>query len=177
MTVRTLPLLLTLLLLVISLQSAVAQSLYSRSTIDIGLVVADMDASLAFYEQVLGMERVGEFAVDGPTAKRLGLTSGGAFNAVMLRLGDEEGAPTLKLVNAGETDRFQPEHIHDQSGIRYLTVFVSALNPMVERVQGEGITLLGETPVQLGGGSNYLALIQDPDGVFIELIGPLEAVP
>ena len=38
---------------------------------------------------------------------------------------------------------------------------------------GGYVKLLGETPISLGGDSNFV-LVQDPDGTFVELIGPME---
>ena len=41
----------------------------------------------------------------------------------------------------------------------------------VERLKKAGVKLLGKTPASLGGG-NFLTAFHDPDGNFIELIGP-----
>jgi hypothetical protein len=35
------------------------------------------------------------------------------------------------------------------------------------------VKLLGETPFLMGG-TTYFTLVQDPDGTFVELIGPME---
>lgn len=45
------------------------------------------------------------------------------------------------------------------------------MNRALERLKRAGVPLLGDTPVDLGGGS-WLAAVKDPDGNFIELIGP-----
>lgn len=154
--------------------SSAQQQVYSSPAIDIGLVVADLEASADFYQSVLGMKRVGSFSVEGPMAGRLGLTDSVPFQAVMLKLHDAPQAPTLKLVTAGSPDRSKPTYIHHQSGVRYLTLHVTALRPLMERLRSRGIAILGEAPVALGNGSMF-ALVQDPDGVFVELIGPMEA--
>lgn len=51
---------------------------------------------------------------------------------------------------------------------------VSDLTPFVERIKARGVTLLGKAPVPLGDSGNHFVLVQDPDGIFIELIGPMK---
>jgi catechol 2,3-dioxygenase-like lactoylglutathione lyase family enzyme len=163
----------SLALLAAGLASAAgAQTPYARAHIDVGLVVADLHRSIAFYEQALGMERAYSFDVDGAQARRLGLTDGAPFHAVAFRLVDAVDAPVLKLVRAGTPEVNRPEFIDRQSGLRYLTVFVRALDPVLERLRVHDVPILGESPVQLRPGQ-YLVLVQDPDGAFIELIGPM----
>jgi catechol 2,3-dioxygenase-like lactoylglutathione lyase family enzyme len=157
---------------VVSAAGIAAQSSYARAVIDVGLIVSDLDRSVAFYEDALGMQRAYSFDVDGAQARRLGLTDGLEFHAVAFRLGDDQTSPVLKLVRVGSPEVNRPRHIHDQSGIRYLTVFVRALEPMLERLREHDVTVVSEGAVQLRPGQ-HLVLVQDPDGVFIELIGPM----
>ena len=57
------------------------------------------------------------------------------------------------------------------TGLRYLTLYVKDMNRALERLKAAGVPTLGETPVDLGGG-NALVTVKDPDGNFMELIGP-----
>ena len=47
------------------------------------------------------------------------------------------------------------------------------MDAAVERAKKAGVKMLGKTPSKLGG-SNYLTVYRDPDGNFIELIGPMK---
>jgi catechol 2,3-dioxygenase-like lactoylglutathione lyase family enzyme len=51
------------------------------------------------------------------------------------------------------------------------TIMVNSLEPFLERIREYGVRLLGDTPIELG--DQHFVLVQDPDGTFIELIGPL----
>jgi predicted enzyme related to lactoylglutathione lyase len=64
------------------------------------------------------------------------------------------------------------EVIQDDTGMQYITILVKDLKPFIDRLKKHGTQMLGETPIQLGSGDHFV-LIQDPDGTFIELIGPL----
>jgi hypothetical protein len=57
--------------------------------------------------------------------------------------------------------------------MRYVTLHVTSLKPFLQRFKDNKVPLLGETPIPIGGGRHF-ALVQDPDGIFVELIGPLE---
>lgn len=165
-------LLAVLCLLAASASSLFAQATYAQSRIDIGLVVSDLERSVAFYEDALGMQRAYSFNVDTAFARESGLTAGAPLHAVAMKLTDEEGAPVLKLVRVGAPEANRPRFIDEQSGIRYLTIFVTALAPVLERLEQHQIPVLGDGPVQMSNGQSF-ALVQDPDGVFIELIGPM----
>lgn len=166
--------LLLLFLLAVSGQSLLAQATYAQGRIDIGLVVSNLDRALAFYEQALGMQRAYSFDVDTAFARKSGLTAGAPLHAVAMRLTTDDKAPVLKLVRSGDPDTYQPNFINNQSGVRYLTVFVRAVAPIMERLKHHDVAVLGDGPVPLSNGQ-FLALVQDPDGVFVELIGPMHA--
>ena len=70
-----------------------------------------------------------------------------------------------------KTTQPDPAYIHSATGIRYLTLYVKDVNVALERLKRANVALLGETPFDLGNGS-FLVAVKDPDGNFIELIGP-----
>ena len=61
--------------------------------------------------------------------------------------------------------------IHSSIGVSYLTLYVTDMNKSVARLKEAKVQLLGKTPTDLGGG-NFITVFRDPDGNFIELIGP-----
>jgi len=52
-----------------------------------------------------------------------------------------------------------------------LTLYVKDLDRALDRLKRAKVPLLGETPLDLGGGT-HIVVVKDPDGHFIELIGP-----
>ena len=147
---------------------------YSDSRIDLGLVVRDVEQALAFYEGALGLKRAYGFEVAGDFAREAGLTEGHPLQVVALRLTDAADAPILKLVRTGSPEADRPRFITDRSGVRYLTVNVTALAPLLQRLREHDVPVLANGPVLMGNGQ-HLALVQDPDGLFIELFGPMES--
>lgn len=168
------PLLLLLCLLAASAPGLAAQGTYSQGRIDIGLVVTDLERSVAFYRDALGLQRAYGFEVGADFARASGLTAGPPLRVVAMKLTADRDAPVLKLVQTGEPQAYRPGFITDQAGVRYLTVFVTALEPVLERLKRHDVRVLGNGPTALGDGQT-MALVQDPDGVFLELIGPMRA--
>ena len=160
--------------IVISSYDVKAQSEFSEDFISIGVVVQDLDKSLAFYTDVIGMKETRGFSVNAEMSQKTGLTGGIPFDVKVLKLADSPNATEWKLLSfkKGATHPEQ-KFIQDDTGMQYITIFVNDLHPFVERLNSNNVPLLGETPTSLGGGRHFV-LVQDPDGVFIELIGPMK---
>lgn len=165
-----------LLVGVLSLLSTnmVAQSEFSSGLIGIGVVTRDIEKSLDFYLNVIGMIKVSEFDVDENFGRTSGLTDGLTFHVDVLKLQDSPDANQWKLMSFNkEGSHPMPKYIHDDTGMQYITINVNSLDPFLKRIKKHDVKLLGETPVPLGE-KDHFVLVQDPDGTIIELIGPLK---
>jgi catechol 2,3-dioxygenase-like lactoylglutathione lyase family enzyme len=151
-----------------------AQSEFASDLIGIGVVVSDLEKSLEFYTNVIGMELVSEFDVDEEFSRTSGLTGGIPFNVKVLKLEDSPSANQWKLMSFGKKASHPfPKYIQDDTGMQYITIMVNSLAPFIERIKKHKVEFLGDTPVQLDSESHFV-LVQDPDGTLIELIGPLK---
>jgi catechol 2,3-dioxygenase-like lactoylglutathione lyase family enzyme len=166
------------LLLIIALTTllsnkTMAQSEFSSGLIGMGLVTRNLEKSLDFYLNVIGMKQVSEFEVNGDFGASSGLTDGLAFHVDVLKLQDSPDANQLKLMSF-KKDGSHPmsKYIHDDTGIQYITINVTSLSPILRRIKEHQVELLGETPIPLNEQAHF-ALVRDPDGTIIELIGPL----
>jgi catechol 2,3-dioxygenase-like lactoylglutathione lyase family enzyme len=153
--------------------SIAAESAFTEKAIHIGVVVKDLDASVRFYTEVIGMKKTGGFEVDAAMGASTGLTDGLPFSVTVLKLQDAPDAAQFKLMSF-EKDAATPKsaHIEDALGMQYITLMVADLSPFITRIEAAGVPLLGDTPIPLGDGGDHFVLVQDPDGTFIELIGP-----
>ncbi len=154
--------------------TSMAQSEFSSSLIGVGVVTKDIQKSLDFYLNVIGMTKVGEFDVDENFGKISGLTNGLAFHVDVLKLQDSPDANQWKLMSfKKEGSHPMPKYIEDDTGMQYITIMVNSLEPFLKRIKQHGVKLMGDTPVPLGE-TDHFVLVQDPDGTIIELIGPLK---
>jgi catechol 2,3-dioxygenase-like lactoylglutathione lyase family enzyme len=125
----------------------------TKDSIDLGLVVRDADAALAFYRDVLGLEDLGERAMPGGTMRRLGC-----------------GTSVLKLVSLKKTPDASapPGGIPGGTGYRYWTISVSNIEEVVAACEAAGRPIA--VPVTELAPGITIAIIEDPDGNWVELL-------
>lgn len=151
-----------------------SQSNFSSKLIGVGVVVADLEQSLDFYIDGIGMVKTGSFDLSEDFTKRSGLSNGVPFSVTILKLEDSDEANEWKLMSFGkEASHPKQKFVQDDVGMQYITINVKALKPIIERLKQRKVTFLGSTPTPLNDSTQFL-LVQDPDGNFVELIGPME---
>lgn len=157
---------------VVSAQNAPSPEEFGNPTIQVGLVVSDLDKAVDFYTNIIGMTRTGGFNVPGEKAKELGLTDGRSVEVTVLKLEDSVNSNEWKMMSFGEKAAHpKQKYLHDDTGLQYITIFVKNIHPFIDRIQKNNIQILSGTPSTLEDGRGFI-LLQDPDGTFIELIGP-----
>jgi catechol 2,3-dioxygenase-like lactoylglutathione lyase family enzyme len=150
-----------------------AKSEFARTTIDLGIVVSDVEKAAQFYTKALGFTEVPGFDVSKEMAGDSGLADYHAFRVRVLVLGDQASATKIKIMEFTQAPgkKVDNQFIHSSLGFSYLTIFVSDTTAAVDRAKRAGVHPAKE-PYQLGGGNFYLTLLKDPDGNIIELVGP-----
>ncbi len=145
---------------------------FSRTTIDLGMVVSDVEKAAAFYRDVLGFKEMNGFDVSAQMANDTGLTDNRPLKVRVFALGDEPAATRLKIMTipGAGLKKVDNRYIGSSLGFRYLTISVANLTKAMDRLKQHGVSPVKE-PYQLGG-NNYLILVKDPDGNTVELIGP-----
>ena len=152
---------------------------FARHTIDLGVVVSDLKKSLAFYKGVVGFTEVEGFKVEGDFPKKVGLTDGAGLDIHVLVLGEEETATKLKVMQVKSekpAKTLKQRHIHTQTGFSYLSIFVTDVDAVLERAKAAGHKPYAQSPQRLPEGLPQdvcLLMLKDPDGNFVEIIGPL----
>jgi catechol 2,3-dioxygenase-like lactoylglutathione lyase family enzyme len=150
------------------------QKAFSRSTIDIGVVVSDVAKAAKFYTEAVGFTELQGFDVSADLAGDSGLTNHLPFKVRVFVLVNEATATRLKLmeVPGPGSAKVDNQYINSSLGFSYLTVHVADMKRAVGRAEGAGVQPVTD-PYKLGG-NNYLTLLKDPDGNIIELIGPMK---
>jgi len=152
------------IILIIALVIPISLSLnkpenFDQGVIQIGMVVSDLDQSLDFYQNVVGMTKTGGFSIDGAFGKKSGLTGGAPFDVVVLKLQDTNESTQLKLMSFNKkANHPKPDHIQDDTGVQYITMYVKSMAPVVKRLKEHHVTFLGDTPTSLGDGRHFVPL-------------------
>jgi len=117
------------------------------------LRVGDLDKSVAFYTQLLGMEllRKRDFAE-------------GRFTLVFLGYGSEKDNTVLELTHNWDTASYE---LGDAYG--HIAIGVEDVYATCEQIKKQGGAVVREAGPMLHG-STVLAFVEDPDGYKIELL-------
>ena len=165
------------LLFIISCRFANAEN-FSSETIDLGVVVSDIDKSLEFYKEVVGFTEKDGFKVEGSFPKKVGLTDGTPLKIHVLTLGDQETATKLKLMQVSSSKpsrKIKQPYIHTLTGFSYLTIFVKDVDLVMQNARKKGLKPYADSPQTLPKGLPQdvcLLMLKDPDGNFVEIVGP-----
>ena len=125
----------------------------TKDSIDLGIVVSDADAALAFYRDVLGLEYLGERPMPGGAMHRLGC-----------------GTSVIKLVSLKKPPpaAAPPGGIGGGTGYRYWTISVSNMEDVVAACEAAGRPVA--VPITELAPGTTIAIVEDPDGNWVELL-------
>jgi lactoylglutathione lyase len=154
-------------------------SAFLSQTIDLGTVVSDVEKSVKWYKDVVGFTEVDGFDIPPDFAAQTGLSNKLPFHVHVLVLGKAETATKLKLMQfkTAPGARVDQNFVHSTYGFRYLTIVVKDLNAAVARAAQHGAKPIAQGPAGLPPGFPSelgLAILRDPDGNFVELVGPYQ---
>jgi catechol 2,3-dioxygenase-like lactoylglutathione lyase family enzyme len=167
---RTMTVAATLLVSLVCLSAAGAQVTAVDS---IGVTVADMDRSLAFYRDVLGFQPVSDLGVSGDEWERLQGVFGLRMRVVRLRLGDE----ALELIEY-LAPRGRPIPADSRSNDRWfqhVAIVVKDMDRAYRRLRDHRVAHASPAPQRLpdwipAAGGIRAFYFKDPDGHPLEIL-------
>ncbi|MEN8788655.1 MAG: VOC family protein [Flavobacteriaceae bacterium] len=133
----------------------------------VGLVVSDLKKSQEFYTDVIGMKEVGGFELSAEWAQEAGMSDNRPFAVKIFKMRETNTATMLKLAYFDEVKSSEKmKAIGQSAGVNYITFYLNELRGVKERIKNANITVIGEVERD----AYTLIIVQDPDGVFVELI-------
>ncbi len=119
--------------------------------------VTDLDKSLAFYTEVLGMRLLRR--KDYPEGK---------FTLAFVGYGDEAENTVLELTHNWETDEYDLG-----TGYGHIAIEVDDVYQACDQIKARGGQVVREAgPMKNSNSGTILAFVKDPDGYLIELLSP-----
>lgn len=126
-----------------------------KDSIDLGIVISDSEASLAFYCGVLGFEHVADTPMPA------------GMNGTMHRL--MCGSSMVKLVKLDDTPTASsPGGISGATGLRYFTMQVTNLAEVTGSCREAGATVVIDQ-AEIAPGVT-ISMVTDPDGNWVEFV-------
>jgi lactoylglutathione lyase len=118
------------------------------------LRVGDLDRSIRFYTEVLGMKLLRR--QDYPDGK---------FTLAFVGYGDESDNTVIELTHNWDTDRYDLG-----TGYGHIALEVNDVYEAAEAIRSRGGKILRDAG-PMNAGTTIIAFVEDPDGYPIELIG------
>lgn len=123
----------------------------AKNSLDLGLIAGDIQASLNFYQNILGLEFVGTTPLWFGTMHRL-------------RFGESD----FKLIEPREVPPGGAIGLENQLGFRYVTFVIENLSQLCDDLKKIGIEFtVPETELRPGV---RIAMVKDPDGNIVEFV-------
>ena len=123
----------------------------AKDSLDLGILVSDINASLEFYRDILGLEYVGETPVWFGTIYRLRF-----------------GSSDFKLVKPNTIPPRGAIGLESQLGFRYVTFVIHDLTGLCGELENKGIEFsLPQKELRPGVS---IAMVKDPDGNVVEFV-------
>ncbi len=123
----------------------------AKHSLDLGLIASDIQASLHFYQKILGLEFVGTTPLWFGTMHRL-------------RFGESD----FKLIEPKEVPPPGAIGLENQLGFRYVTFVIENLSELCDELKKIGIEFtLPEREIRPGV---RIAMVKDPDGNIVEFV-------
>jgi catechol 2,3-dioxygenase-like lactoylglutathione lyase family enzyme len=123
----------------------------AKNSLDIGVVVSDIKASLNFYQNILGLEFVGTTPLWFGTMHRL------RFGTSDFKLIEPKVVPPRGAIG-----------LENQTGFRYVTFVIENLSELCTDLQKIGIEFtVPDREIRPGV---RIAMVKDPDGNVVEFV-------
>jgi lactoylglutathione lyase len=117
-----------------------------------GIRVKDLDKSVDFYTKVLGMKEVGRSSI-------------ATADGVVVNLVSEDDGPVLELNYYSPKSKFNSNYFPGE-GLDHLAFQVEDLDRALEEAKKAGYPMV----LEMKGETSRWAYIQDPNGIYIELL-------
>ena len=123
----------------------------AKDSIDLGVLVSNIEASLHFYQELLGLKFIEKIPVWFGTMYRL------RFGTSDFKLIDPSARPPQGLIG-----------LESQVGFRYVTFVIKNLSDICKELRSKGVVF--EVPEKELRPGVRIAMVRDPDGNVVEFV-------
>ena len=144
----------------------------------VGVTVSDIDRSIAFYRDVLGLDFKGEMTMEGKETDLLFGRKNSKARVAYLNGSDHIMCPPLELIQFTEQDIKGDEADLFKTSISEICFATDDIWKAYHELKEKGVEFLSEPQefdsTAYGFGKSIAVYLRDPDGIIMELIQPVE---
>ena len=144
----------------------------------VGLTVTDLDRSIAFYRDILGLEFKGELLMQGPETDRLFCRENCKVRVAYLNGSDNLYTPPVELIQFLDIDIKKERSDLFKTSISELCFYVDDAELVYQRLIENGVYCLSSPQEfdfrETGFSRSKAFYFKDPDGIILEVIQPMK---
>lgn len=149
-----------------------------KQIVHIGLSVSNLERSIAFYRDILGLKLKSRLKMSGKESDILFARKIKAANIAYLNGSDEIFAPDVELIEfTGEEIKKNKADLF-QTSISELCFVVKDIDALYEKLSKKGVEFLSAPQVfdfsEAGFGKSKAVYLRDPDGIILEFMEYLD---
>jgi catechol 2,3-dioxygenase-like lactoylglutathione lyase family enzyme len=133
-----------------------------------GIGVRDMETSLRFYRDLLGLTVSADMELEGPVLDDIVSLKNARVRIVHLLCSDDQEVELFEYTRPASST-FPKDHRQCDGGIIHVAFRVDNLMELCRKLKDNGVRFNSE-PYDLGG--TLCVYLHDPDGITIELLQP-----
>lgn len=143
----------------------------------VGLTVSDLDRSVAFYRDVLGLEYQGEILMEGKETDALFCRENCTARVAYLNGSRAVDAPPIELIQFVGSEIVQAQPSLFETSISEVCLQTDDIDSAYQHLIDHGVTCLSEPQCfdfsKQGFGKSKALYFLDPDRIVLELMQPL----
>lgn len=143
----------------------------------IGITVSDMDKSINFYKDILGLVLKGEMIMTGPETDKLFNKKNCKVRVTYLNSSDNLVSPSIELIQfVSNSARIDKADLHKTS-ISEICFYVNDIEKEYKNLKEKGVQFISKPQFfdlsSQGFGKSKAVYFKDPDGIILELLQPI----
>ena len=143
----------------------------------VGLTVSDIDRSIAFYRDVLGLTFQGEILMEGPETEAMFQRKNCRARVAYLNGSEKIGMPPVELIQFTDAESTQLPSDLFTTSVSELCFYTEDIEAVYQRLQEHQVDCLSAPQsfdfTASGFGKSKAFYFRDPDGIILEMMQPL----
>lgn len=140
----------------------------------IGITVSNLERSIKFYRDVLGLDFQGQMIMEGDSTDRLFNIKDCKVKVAYLNASDNINTPPIELLEFNKKQEEKEDMKLNKVSISEICFSVKAIDRLYKELKEKGVEFLSQ-PQELdlrdqGFGRSKAVYFKDPDGIILELI-------